>query len=682
MNIKFTQSWLKEVLVTPAKVEEIAKGLTSCGQVEIESLEKKGNDWVWQVEVTNNRPDAFSVLGIARECQAILPQIGSKARCRFPKGIDLKLQPEVAKLLSLKVKIAKKGLCPRFTAIILDNIKIKPSPKKIAERLETAGIRAINNVVDVSNYLMLELGQPMHTFDFDKIKDSKMLLRESTKGEKIITLDGVERVLPKGAIVIEDEKRLIDLCGIMGGLLSEVDNNTKRVLLFVQTYDPQRIRKTTQAINHRTEASSRFEKGLDAENVMPAIRRATFLLKKHADAKIASELIDIYPQKYQPYPVTLNLKTLDTYMDTKIPTSEVKRILQKLGLKVQKVTSKVIEVLIPSWRAGDIQIEEDLIEEVARIFGYQNIKDKLPKGRPLEIDLDENKIFFWEKIVKDTLKDWGFYEVYSSSLVSKDEIQNSELLWAVKLKNPLNENLEYLRTSLLPSLEKVFEQNSNFKKVQGYFELSNVYKTKGQGLPEQKIRLAAVTDEKELAKAKGYLIGLFQTLKIDKIKLESKKLEHYKVSLSFEVKANNTILGTFGQLKKKNQRELFAFDLDFEEIAKISKYIENYKPIPRFPTLIEDIDIIVDERIHVGKVIETIFSAAKKNIAGVDLIDIYGTGKIGENKKSLTLKITFQAKNRTLTSREVAEIKKEIEKELNLRFGGRFRGFSKTGQQL
>jgi phenylalanyl-tRNA synthetase beta chain len=675
MNIKFTHNWLKESLKTSAPIEEIAKGLTLCGPVEIEKLEKINDDLLYQFEVTNNRPDAFSVLGIARECQAILPQFNYKAKCVPLKGIKLNLQPETIKTLTLKVKITKKDLCPRFTAIILDHIKIKPSPKKISMRLESAGIRAINNVVDVSNYLMLELGQPMHTFDFDKIINSKMILRESKKGEKIITLDGVERTLPEGAIVIEDEKRLIDLCGIMGGLLSEVDKNTKKVLLFVQTYNPQIIRKTTQAINHRTEASSRFEKGLDTESVLPAISRAVYLLKKYAQARIASELIDIYPTPYKPYLVSLSFTNLYKYLNIQIPKKEVKKTLQNLDLKIQKINSKKIEVLIPSWRAQDIKIEEDLIEEVARIFGYHNIIGKLPQGSPPPKDKSENQTFYWENVVKETLKNWGFYETYTSSLVSKSEVPSQLVSHTIKLKNPLNEDLEYLRPSLLPSLIKVNFQNFSLRKAFGYFELANVYQKRGEGLPLQNKRLAVIINEMDFKKAKGILEGLIITLKIKDLKLIEKNLNDYHDNLSFEVKTKDILLGTFGKLKTQTKKgnSIFAFNLNFEEISKTAKVFNKYSHIPKFPPLIEDLDIIIEEKIPVGEVIETIKQAVKPNISNIQLIDLYKNNKIGQNNKSITFRITYQAKNRTLTSKETTIIREKIKKALEEKFKAKTR---------
>jgi len=292
MNIRVPVSWLRDYLKANITAKTIANLLSLSGP-SIERVEKRGDDYIFDIEVTSNRSDAFSVFGIAREANTILTNENIKSELIPPKGLSLPLEPDRTNPLTLDVKITDHRLCPRFTAIVVDNVKIKPSPALIRKRLESVGIRAINNIVDISNYIMLELGQPMHTFDFDKIKNHKMTLRLSREGEKIKTLDGKVQKLPKGAIVIEDEGRLIDLCGIMGGENSQITRRTKKVVLFVQAYDPQTIRKTCQALAFRTEAATRFEKGIDLEGIVPALSRAVYLTKQVSNAKIASELIDI-----------------------------------------------------------------------------------------------------------------------------------------------------------------------------------------------------------------------------------------------------------------------------------------------------------------------------------------------------------------------------------------------------
>src|SRR4030043_911046 len=292
MDILIPDSWLKSIIKTNAKPEDIAKYLSLSGP-SVEKTTQEGKDTIYSIEITTNRVDSASILGVAREISAILPRFNLKASLlpiKVPKGLHF-----VSNVDYLNTKIDNK-LCYRFAAVLIKNVNIKESPLWMKERLEKVGIRPLNNIVDISNYLMIELGQPMHTFDYDKIKGAKMILRESAGGEKITTLDDQIRPLPDGTIIIEDgEGRIIDLCGIMGGKNSEVDGKTKRVLLFVQTYDPVRIRQACQKLAFRTDAASRFEKGVDPKGVLIAMGKAIEMFEKNAEAEIASQLIDIYP---------------------------------------------------------------------------------------------------------------------------------------------------------------------------------------------------------------------------------------------------------------------------------------------------------------------------------------------------------------------------------------------------
>ena len=278
MNIKISDNWLRDYLKTEVKPKEIGRLLSYCGP-SVEYVNKIGKDFVYDVEITSNRQDMMSVIGIAREAAAILKSFNKKAEFLGARPHSRDLTP-LSTSLCLKVEIKDKNICQRFSAIILDNIKVGPSPKWLKERLEASGIRALNNVVDVSNYVMLETGQPIHIFDYDKIKNQKMILRKAKRGESIITIDKINRSLPEGAIVIEDENRIIDLCGIMGGANSAVSLETKRVVIFAQAYNPLLIRKTCQALGFWTEAAVRFEKNVDTEGVVPALCRVVELLEK------------------------------------------------------------------------------------------------------------------------------------------------------------------------------------------------------------------------------------------------------------------------------------------------------------------------------------------------------------------------------------------------------------------
>ncbi len=362
MNILIPHSWLKDYIKTDAKPAEIASALSLHAFSVEKIIETSSGEPVYEIEITPNRGDALSVLGIARELRALLPRLGFKVewqKLKNKKGNE-------ADKLKLDVQIVDKSLVPRFSALILEDVQIKDSPDFMKQKLEVVGQRALNNIIDITNYLMFDRGQPMHAFDYDKIKGAKMILRQSKKGEKIITLDGMERVLPEGVIVIEDgEGRLIDLCGIMGAQNSEVDAKTKRVLLFVQVYDPVRIRKSSMALGHRTEAALRFEKGIDFDGVILALWEAADLMKQYANAKEASKLIDILNVEYKPKEVLVDYEKINLVAGIEIKKKEIDEILQGLGFEFSGQKVKV-----PSWRYDDIDLPEDLAEEVIRVYVY------------------------------------------------------------------------------------------------------------------------------------------------------------------------------------------------------------------------------------------------------------------------------------------------------------------------
>jgi phenylalanyl-tRNA synthetase beta chain len=683
MNIKVPHSWLKILLETPKEPRVIAEKLSLSGP-SVEKLEKVAGDWIYHIEVTTNRPDAFSIWGIACEISAIFKFQDLPSKLKEPAGVNETPTLET-KELPLQVKIEKGGLCPRFTAVILDQIKIKPSPVWAQRHLELSGIRAINNVVDISNYLMLEMGQPMHTFDYDKILGAKMVLRESKVGESIVTLDGIKRNLPAGSIVIEDEKRLIDLCGIMGGENSQVDENTKRVLLFVQTYNPSRIRKTTRDLGFITEASSRFEKGLDTEGVLPGMNRAVRLFRDWCEAKVASKIIDIYPHPYKPKTVTLSKRKLDQYMGVNIPLEKAREILELLGFKT-RVKNQQIEIKIPSRRAADIQLEEDLIEEIGRIWGYDKLPNILPsQGFAPMMDLR----FFWQEKIKDYLKYQGFYEVYTYSMISKSDLEavGFSTSKALKIRNPLNIELEYMRPTLLPSWLLVFAKNKERGKGVKFFELANIYlPQRERELPDERMILAGLWQThlcqgfggqaSDFYAIKGVLEGLFDELGIE-ASFVQKDLSNHVPGLTAQILSNGKELGGVGKLDLKVAKafgiedDIFVFDLDFETLAQLAKLTKKFVPISKYPEVTEDISMIVDKKIEIAQILKVIKEEGGNLLVKLEPFDIFEDKKFGLGKKSVAIHLTYQSQTHNLSSKEVEQIRNKIinalEKAINAR---------------
>lgn len=700
MNILITHSWLKTLLEIDKQPRVIAEFLSLSGP-SVEKVEKVGDDFVYHIEVTSNRPDVLSVWGIAREVYAKFRSLGLPVKLKDPRGL-YRLPKLEKKELPLKVKIEKEDLCPRFTAVILDDVTIKPSSPWMRKHLELSGIRSLNNIVDIANYLMLELGQPMHTFDYDKIKKATMILRESKEGEEIVTLDGVARKLKKGAIVIEDEKRLIDLCGIMGGENSQIDEQTKRILLFVQTYNPLRIRKTSRDLNLITEASTRFEKGLDTEGVIYALNRAVFLAKELAGAKVASKVIDIYPKPYRPRTVRLTKEKLGNYLGLEVPLSKAAEILASLGFETD-LTRGQIRAKVPSFRAGDIEIEEDLIEEVARVWGYDALPSLLPVG---EIRPETSNIFYWEDRIKNYFRSQGFAEAYTYSMVSKEDLVRVgfDPESTLKIRNPLNLDLEYMRPTLLPSLLKVLAKNQKKSEDLKFFEIANYYLPKKEGkLPEERLRISGIWQthlRRSAAEAserkrqdfggqasdfyafKGILEGLFDDLGI-KTKFAQGEIANLVSGQSAYILKGEKELGRTGKVDQKVaqsfgvEESVYVFGLDFDLLAAEAKLTREYVPLSKYPEVQEDISMIIDERQEIGRILEVLEKAGGQLLKKTQVFDVFhpsaGGSKLGKDKKSVAIHLYYQSQTHNLSSKEVEGVRQKIINALEKEIGAKVR---------
>ena len=468
MNILIPDSWLRKFLITKATPEQLQKCVSLCGP-SIERINMVKDEPVYDVEITTNRPDAMSVFGVAREASVILPRFGIKAELiDDPYAIDTKLETKHLRPTEIKqIHIETNSeLNPRWTSIILDNVYATDSPKWLQDLLTKAGIRPINTIVDVTNYLMIGFGQPCHAFDYDRIGKKKgipwMKLRASKKGEKLKTLDGKSHTLWGDDIVIEDGTgKIMDLCGIMGGESSSITKDTKTIVLFIQTYEPVHIRKTMMRLSQRTDAGSLFEKGTDSELVLPVLLLGIELLQEIAGGKIASIITDIYPKPYKPNTVSCTRTKLNTYLGSPLEAKQIKDILVSLGL-MPTIKDSTVEVIVPSFRR-DIEIDVDIIEEIARIYGYHNIASTLPASAPPVIIADPQ--LYWEQEIKIRLRDWGFTETYTYSMISEHLMDTFALdkSKAYKISNPYSNDWVYMRPTLVPSVTSVLKQNIHNK---------------------------------------------------------------------------------------------------------------------------------------------------------------------------------------------------------------------------
>lgn len=647
MDLLIPDSWLREFVKTDATNKEIAKYLSFCGP-SVEKTTKTESGDVYSIEITTNRMDTASVYGTAREAIAILPRFKKKAKLA---PIEIKNNYKfVNRVKYLNVNVDPK-LCSRFTAVLIKNVKIAQSPQLIQERLTASGIRLINNIVDISNYIMLELGQPVHTFDYDKIKKKKMILRESKNGEKVITLDDKKFALPRGDIVIEDgDGRIIDLCGIMGGKLSSVDAYTKNVLLFVQTYDPAHIRKTSMALAQRTMAASLFEKGIDSEFVKTGILRAIDMFIKLTKGSPEKEILDIYPNPYKQKVIKITLDQINKKLGIEISKIDISKILTLLNFTISWSKNE-LQVVVPSFRASDINIPEDITEEIARIYGYQNLPSVIMSGiipdKPLETPFDfENK-------AKDILKGYGGVEVYTLSLVSK---QNTEAE-SLKLTNPLGSDSEYLRTSLMNSLIEAAKENIGEKEAFHLFEIANIYIPKTNNLPEEKMILAGIFANTKFRNAKGIVESLLNELNI-KAEFAQEELKGFRPGQRIQINAGSKSIGQFGNLENNNYT---YYEFGMQTLSRASQNLKKYIPIPQNPPQIEDLTLTFPPKTRIGEVMTSIQSI-NRLIENIELKDIY--------KDSYTFRIWYQDPEKTLTNEDVEKIRNQILQKIKDKFGG------------
>ena len=621
MNILIPDSWLREFLDTDATPQQIQSALSLCGPsierlikfappLKLRGGERGGNtDWIYDIEITTNRVDCMSVIGFAREAVAILPQFKRRARLiksPFATKPSLKTSTQVP---YLEVKVDQ-TLCPRFTAVLIQNVTIGPSPDWLAKRLELVGMRPLNAIVDISNYLMHELGQPIHTFDYDKITNRRMTLRASRKGEKITTLDGKTHTLHGGDIVIEDGSgKLIDLCGIMGGLNSAVDTKTKNVLLFVQTYDPVRIRKTSMSLAHRTQAAVLFEKKLSPDSVLPTTQSAIqlFILLTHGQP--SDKVLDIYTPGKTKDALTTSFSLpefINSRLGINLSAPQISQFLAGLGFRV--LSDRKVE--IPWYRTGDISIPEDIVEEVARIYGYHNLPSQIMSG-PLPTNRND-KVFYWEHRLKTLLVHLGFTEVYTWSLVEIDT--------GLKLKNPLTSEWSYLRTTLTPSHLKIHTENAGKADQFDFFEITSVYLPRRNDLPLEEPRLIISTNSGNYSKFKGIIETVLSEMGI--------------ADFPIRIQTHSNIL---------------VWETPLLPLISQATTTRTYTAISQYPPIMEDVNITHNRPYaEIIKSIQKISSLIKQ----IDLIDKFGD--------KLTLRLTFHSASKQLSSLDIIPIRDKI----------------------
>lgn len=623
-------SWLKDYIDITLKPKELAERLTEVG-LGCEKIHETNGDIVLDLEITPNRPDWLSIIGVAREIAAI-----ENKKIRFPK-LKTDLKP-TGKILPLTIHNDYTSV-PRLTGIVIDNVTVKESPQWLKDKLMSIGQRPISNIVDITNFVMFELGNPIHSFDYHKIAGHEFWTKQAKGGEVYESVDAITYHLPKGAIIYQDKEKVFDLVGIKGAKNSGTYNDTKAVFIVVEADDPVLIRKASQALSLRTEASGIFERGVNKGGTVEALQRVTDLVLELAGGNIASELYDFKKEEFKPWKLQLRMDRLAFILGIKIPEKEVLNILDKLNLSPVIVKSEtaerssnglettkesIITCIIPTYR-NDLQIEEDLIEEVARIYGYNNFPKTLPVGEIPTEEIPYYKNYRLEEKVKNIFVATGFSEIYSYSLVSEEDLESTGINpeHTLRVDNPVSREFEYLRPILKVNLRKALKQNKSYAKEVHLFELGKVYKGKQLNAVQEEYHLAGISNIKSFYEIKGILEKLFADLGIDEN--PGKYMEALDEGIFFEL--------PYTQLLQKR------------EINTV------FQPLPKYPPIIEDLALVVPNKIKIGEIIETI-KKQSPIISEVSLLDQY------ENTK--TFHIVYQDKEKNLTTEEVSTIRSKI----------------------
>ena len=647
--------------------------------VTLESIFPLG-DSIFDIEVTSNRPDCMSVLGISMEASAIF-----KKKLQFKES---KPRLKIDKKLELNMKVLDKKLCFRYQAAVVSNITVEASPLWMQARLMSSGIRPINNIVDITNYVLLEYGQPLHAFDYDKLSpphnplltmgggkegSHSIEVRKAKTGESIHALDGNTYSLIPSDLVIADSQHPIAVAGVMGGEDSSVTHSTKTIVFESAVFDPVSVRKTSRRLHLVSQSSNIFEKGVSPKGAEMALFRALELAQKHANGRTASKIFDIKAKTDKKRVIFYDTKNTKRFLGIDIGSVKVKKILQSLGCAVSG--GNILKITPPWWREQDLKEERDIVEEIARIYGYHNLPSELPQGAlPMR---HEDKLVYWENYSKKILEAAGLNEVYTYSLVSKKIIEAIGLRSeeCLKLYNPLSSDFEYLRPTLLSSILSIVSENQEKRNEIKIFEISRVYIPKPNELPEEsaKLAMAFLGGRKEFFECKGIVGHIFKKSGMPEVEFKkTQDTPFWRSQTILDVYCKNEIFGKIGMVHPKIakafdiKKDLTLANIDFAKFAKYASNNKTFVPLPEFPAIERDLALVCGRNIA-WESIEKFISHYHSLIASVEYLSTYTGQELGSNK-SIALRITFQSKERTLISQEIDDVIKSLVKNLQEKF--------------
>ncbi len=620
------------------------------------------DDHVVEYEITPNRPDCLCMIGLARE---VAVTFGKELKLHEPV-VQAKAGGNIADMA--RIVIEDPALCPRYTARMVKNVKIAPSPAWIRERLRNAGMRPINNLVDITNYVMLEYGQPMHAFDFSCVKDGEIHVRCAREGESIRTLDGNDRPLTPNMLCICDTEKPVAVAGVMGGENSEIVGDTAMVLFESACFNGPSVRRTATALGMRTDASSRFEKGLDAEGTWKAVQRACELVELLGCGEVVEGVIDVFPGKKRQTTVKLEPEKINGLLGTDIDEQTMRRILSDLGFGFEGDT-----ILVPSWR-GDVEHYSDIAEEVARFYGYNEIPTAFSGG--ISTAGGYTELQQTERRIGEVCRSMGLDEIITYSFISpgyydkirmpKDDPRRDSL----KILNPLGEDTSIMRTTILPSMLEILTRNYNYRnKSAALYEIGRIYRKRADGLADEPkiVSLGAYGPEMDFFVLKGWVENLLADLGAAKPHFVQERLNpSYHPGRCARVFVGETEIGVLGQIHPQVasnygvDAELYCAELRFDALLSVKGGIPVFKPLPRFPAVTRDIAVVCGAEVPVGDMTEAILAGGGQYLKGCTLFDVYTGHHIAEGMKSVAFSLTMRAEDQTLTDEHAEETVKKV----------------------
>jgi phenylalanyl-tRNA synthetase beta chain len=669
-------NWLRELTDTKLSPQESRERLTMVG-LAIDAVEKQDSDSVLDVEVPSNRPDCLSHIGIAREVAVI-----ENLKVHLPARKPLRTEGRAESLTSVEIRDV--DLCPRYAARLVRGVKIGPSPTWLEERLEAIGQRPINNVADITNYVLHETGQPLHAFDFQKLSGGRIVVRRASLGERLKTLDGVDRVLDNQMLVIADAERPIALAGVMGGEDSEISASTTDVLIESAYFNPDSVRRTARSLGMDTEASRRFERGADCENVLRAQERCVELICELAGGVATENAIDIYPKPFVPRVVNFRAARVKELTSLSVEPSEMIRILTSLGFRPEGNPENPRAFIVPPWRI-DVEQEEDLVEEVARHVGYDKIASELPPAnlsgeyQPAELEL---------RVLRRALNAFGFDEAINFSFIQHqtqfDLIPefNGKENSQIELKNSIIENASWMRPTLLPGLLAAVRHNLNhgIRDVR-LFEIGRIFADSSNGkLPREQQALALVATggatEEDRAQAerdfdffdlKGALETAVDWMNLGPLDFAKTVVKHLRVGQAAEIKlTDDRKIGTIGRLSEeivssyKLRQPVYILELDLSALLTSQAKVVQYAPLPRYPAVVRDLSLLLSRNVTVGEIMRAVSGRGVAEFRGVKLVGTYEGTNVPAGKRSVTLRIEYRSDERTLRDEEVEQVHAEL----------------------